>query len=322
MLQYNLHLLSIHIFQQVVFQTLCLTVLVMSCLWQLCYPGPFALAREVPCWRIMRYYSPKWGVLEKIQIFGGIGASSLKKGGTGANSRKKYQYVSLHPVFGPATAYIGRRIAEATIAISRRNAQRLYRPLLRLGETKTSAGWIFETRLHQKFQCGAPFGVTNLGGSTTITLDIYHKSCKDFSQVSGVGSLLRKQPGSQCIDADIICGYFKPQHCNLCSLNSVAIAGFATTDKPVLVLFRMTVRILHPVKAQGLASIWAEIPEELRETPPILGFVVPDDVANRFSEQTTVPSGSRTSGSNTPDRQVGTIRSRGQRRNFVAECYA
>jgi len=215
--------------------------------------------------------------------------------------KKQYMYVSISPVFGFATANIGRRIGEATFAISPKDAQRLYRFLLRMGETKTSAGWIFEARMDQIFQRGGPFKAILLGGSTTITIDIVDKSCKVFSTVSELGSLLRIQPGSESINPNIIGGYFKPQHCNQRSPNSFAIARFATTDKPVLVFFQMTVSTLHPVKAQGLASIWAEIPEELRETPPVLVFVVPADVANTFPEQTIVPSGSRTSGSNTPD---------------------
>jgi hypothetical protein len=202
---------------------------------------------------------------------------------------KLYKFVSLRAGYGIATADIGRRIGEATIAISPKDARRLYEFLLRMGETKTSAGWIFEARMHQIFQRGGSFKATKLGGSTTITIDIDHKSCKDFSKVSELGSLLRKQRGSQTINPDIIGGYFQPQHCNLRSVNSVAIARFATTEKPVLLLFRMTVSTSHPVKAEGLASIWAEIPEDLRETPPILVFVVPADVANTFSEQTIVP---------------------------------
>jgi hypothetical protein len=131
-----------------------------------------------------------------------------------------------------------------------------------------SAGWIFEARVHQIFQRGGPFKATKLGGSTTITIDIDHKSCKDFSNVTELGSLLRKQPGSQSINPDIIGGYFKPQRCNRCLVDSFAITRFATTDKPVLVLFRMTLSTSHPVKAEELACIWAEVPEELWETPP------------------------------------------------------
>jgi hypothetical protein len=96
---------------------------------------------------------------------------------------KCYKFVSLRPVFGLATANIGRRIAEATIAISPKDAQRLYEFLLLAGETKTSAGWIFEARMHQIFQRGGPFKATKLGGSTTITIDIDRKSCRDFSSI-------------------------------------------------------------------------------------------------------------------------------------------
>jgi len=157
-----------------------------------------------------------------------------------------YKYVSDRPAYGFATADIGRRIAEATIAVSLKDAQRLYDFLLGQGVTKTSAGWVFETRMHQIFQRGGHFVATKHGGSTTITIDI--DSCSDFSQVSGVGDMLRERPRSQRINPDIIGRYFKPQRCNLPSVDSFAVRECATTEDPVLVLFQMTVSTEHPVK--------------------------------------------------------------------------
>jgi len=219
---------------------------------------------------------------------------------------KMYQYVSTRPVYGLATARIGRMIAEETIAISLKDAQRLYDFLLGQGATKTSAGWVFEARMHQIFQRGGPFKATNLGRSKTIAVHIDHKSCKDFSRVSELGSLLRKEPGSRSINPDIIGRYFKPQRCNLPSVDSFVIAECATTGGPVLVLFQMTVSTEHPVKTEGLASIWAVIPEDLRGTPPILVFVVPAANKDGFKRQSisgsaNQTSASRRSASNPPD---------------------
>jgi hypothetical protein len=169
----------------------------------------------------------------------------------------------------------------------------MYEFLLSQAETKTSAGWIFEGRMHILFQRHGPFKATKLGGSKTITLDISHKPCKDFSKVSELGSMLRKESGSPSIDPANIGVYFK-QHCNFCAVGSFAITTLAATKEPVLVLFQMTVSTSHPVKAHGLASIWAEIPAELKRTPPILVFVLPVGAANKFSRQTIVSSGTNT----------------------------
>jgi len=166
--------------------------------------------------------------------------------------------------------------------------------LLGQAETKTSAGWIFEGRMHILFQRRGPFKATKLGGSKTIAIDISHNPCKDFSKVSELGSMLRKGPGSPSIDRANIGVYFKPQRCNFWAVGSFAITTLAKTNKPVLVLFQMTVSTSHPVKAHGLASIWAEIPAELKRTPPILVFVLPVGAANKFSRQTIVPSGTNT----------------------------
>ena len=213
-----------------------------------------------------------------------------------------YKYVSDRPAYGFATADIGRRIAEATIAISLKDAQRLYDFLLGQGATKTSAGWVFEARMHQIFQRGGRFVATKQGGRATITIDI--RSCGDFSQVSGVGDLLRERPGSQRIKKKAIIGrYFKPQRCNLPSVDSFAVTECAAAGGKVLVLFQMTVSTEHPVKAEGLASLWAVIPQALRRAPPILVFVVPADVASTFASKRQSISGSanQTSASNPPD---------------------
>jgi len=115
------------------------------------------------------------------------------------------------------------------------------------------------------------------------------KPCHVFSKVSELGSLLRKQPRSQSINPDIIGVYFKRQGCTLCLLVSLAITTFAASNEPVLVLFQMRVSASHPVKAYALARIWAEIPANLKQTPPILVFVVLVDVAKTFCRQTITP---------------------------------
>jgi hypothetical protein len=202
-----------------------------------------------------------------------------------------YKYVSLRAVFGFATEYIAHKIGDATIGISLKDAQRYYDFLLSQGATRTAAGWMFESRMHQIFQRGGPFVATKQGALTTITIDIDQKCCNVFFKVSEIGDLLRKQSGSRRINPAMIGGYFKPQQCNLPSVDSFAISKCAATGNPVLVLFQMTVSTEHSVKAEGLASIWAVIPQELRETPPILVFVVSADVANTFASKRQTISG-------------------------------
>jgi len=151
--------------------------------------------------------------------------------------------------------------------------------------------------MHQIFQRGGPFAATKQGGRANITIDIH--SCGDFSQVSGIGDLLRERPGSQRIKPNIIGRYFKPQRCNLPSVDSFAVTECAAAGGEVLVLFQMTVSTEHPVKAEGLASIWAVIPQALRRAPPILVFVVPANVASTFAfkRQSISGSANQTSGS-------------------------
>jgi len=68
-----------------------------------------------------------------------------------------------------------------------------------------------------------------------------------------------------------------------------------------MVLFQMIVSTSRPLKANGLPSIWVGIPANLKQTPPILVFVVPVDVARTLSRQTIEPSVSNTSVRNSPN---------------------
>jgi hypothetical protein len=110
---------------------------------------------------------------------------------------QQYKYVSIRPVYGLASPEIGRRIGQATTAISLNDARRMYEFLLQQGETKTSAGWIFEARMHLVFQRGGRFKATKLGGSATITIAISAERWQVFSNVSDLGGLLRKRLGRQ-----------------------------------------------------------------------------------------------------------------------------
>lgn len=205
------------------------------------------------------------------------------------------QYLSLFSVFGLATQYIGYRVGAATVNATLEGARMMYEFLQLRAETKRSAGWIFEARTHVIFQRGGRFEVTKLGGSTTITIEISNKPCRTFSQASELGSLLRRGPQSRNIDPDMIGAYFKSQGCSLGSLDSFAVTTFAASREPVLVIFHMTVSTSHPVKADGLASVWAGIPADLKKTPPLLVFVVPVDIAKTFPRQTIVPAAGNTS---------------------------
>ena len=186
---------------------------------------------------------------------------------------KTYKYVSGVFNMQAITQHIAQEIGETTDATRLRGAHLMYLLLLGQAETRTSAGWIFESRMHLVFQRGGNFEARQLGGANTFTIGIDNKPYRLFSKVSVLGSLLRIRSGSPRINPDIIGVYFRPQQCNLCSVDSFVITKSAVTDKPVLVLFQLTVSGSHPVKSHGLANIWDAMPAALKETPPILVFV-------------------------------------------------
>jgi hypothetical protein len=205
-----------------------------------------------------------------------------------------YKYVSTRSVVDIATPHIGHRIGEARTDTGLLGACTIYRLHVGDAETMPSAGWIFEARMPLVFQRGGCFEASQLGGAKTFTIKI-DKPCRRFGKVSELGSLLQLQPQSRSIDAKIIGVYFRPHQCNLASVDSFVIAKSRTTRKPMLVLFQFTVGGSPPLKAHELESIWEQMPARIKETPPILVFVVPDQVASGFSRQTVTPSGSNAS---------------------------
>jgi hypothetical protein len=208
----------------------------------------------------------------------------------------EYNYVSKMSHLDIATPHIGYRIGAATTEAGLRGAHSIYRFLLGQPETRTSARWIFEARMHRLFQCGGRFGATQLGGSQAITVEMAARPYRTFAELSELGSLLRKPRVWPNINPDIVGVYFRPQQPNPCSLDFFVITKPPTSDKLVLVLFHFTTSTAHRVKAHWLASIWAEMPATLKRTPPILVFVVPDDIAMKFPRQTITLSDSNNSG--------------------------
>jgi hypothetical protein len=74
-----------------------------------------------------------------------------------------YEYVSDVWVFDLATSHIGNRIGAATVDAALKGAQMMYEFLLGQDETKTSAGCVFESRMHRVFQRGGRFEAIKLG---------------------------------------------------------------------------------------------------------------------------------------------------------------
>jgi hypothetical protein len=206
-----------------------------------------------------------------------------------------FKYISMRAVQYIATEYIGYRMGETTDNSGLRRTHQIYQYLLWQPQTRKSASWIFAARIHSAFQRGGRFEATHLGGSNAMTVELGAKPYRTYAKVSDLGSQLRKQRICPNINSDVIGVYFRPQECNLHSLHSFLITNSPTTNKPVLVIFEVAVSVSHPVEAHGLLRIWAEMPPNFKQTPPILVFVVPADVARQFPRQSITLSDSHDS---------------------------
>jgi hypothetical protein len=161
------------------------------------------------------------------------------------------KYVSVLSVVDIATPHIGHRIREATTDAGLRGARTIYRLLLGDADTKPSAGWIFEARMRLVLQRGGHFEATQLGGAKTFPIKSV-KPSRHFNKVSDLGNRLRLRSGTRSIDIKTIGAYFRPQQCNLASVDSFVIIECPTTHKPMLVLLQLTVGGSHQSRHMSL----------------------------------------------------------------------
>jgi hypothetical protein len=184
----------------------------------------------------------------------------------------RLKYISTRKSHSVATPYIGRIIGAASDEESKRGARTLYNWMLGQPQTRTSAGWVFEGRVHAALKAGGRFGLHRLHGNTNLAR-ISIESGDTFTTLDNLASHLRSALNSPQVSNAVVGVYQHPARANLASIDSMVVVDIRKKGlQPVF--FQITIAPRHPVKASGLEQIVAAFPAQLT-VDPVLVFVVP-----------------------------------------------
>ena len=197
--------------------------------------------------------------------------------------------VSRHQVRSIISAYIGRKIGFLSVGGYSQQAWQMYNFLLGTALTKSSAGWIFEGRVHACLRLGGTFKIRSLETSHDVLHFGIKMGEKTFGGLKSLGELCGDRKGSHKVKEEIFNRYLRPEKCNLASIDSLCISkATAESDIARVFLFQITVGAEHAVKASGLREVFESLPARARERTPCIVFVVPEG-ANVFKKQAVTP---------------------------------
>jgi hypothetical protein len=191
------------------------------------------------------------------------------------------------------TPHIAALFSEATTKLQTQRARELYEFLLSNGCMCSAAGWVFETRVHVRFERTGTFELSSIfgGGSLKeISINLNGDSGTKtrtfvFNQLSQLCAHLRVTKGAPDINPQLFNVYLRPHQCNLESIDALTIIQTPRGKRPRLVCFQITVGAKHGIKAAGLRAILKHIPAAAKILRPALVFVVPAETAYSFTAQ-------------------------------------
>jgi hypothetical protein len=166
----------------------------------------------------------------------------------------EYKNLAPAPFLRIATKYIGHLIGEAHGTRASR-AKILFDWSL-----GSSAGWVFEMRIHPILQEGGSFSCSPLDSaapglppSSPLRICL-KKGEKTFTSAEGLSQLVRlsSDPNNQIIK---------------------------------IVFFQITVSRNHPVKAKGLDYVLQHLPADAKKEAPVIVFIVPESKQTGFKRQ-------------------------------------
>jgi hypothetical protein len=184
----------------------------------------------------------------------------------------RLKYISTRKSHSVATPYIGRIIGSASDDESKRGARTLYNWMLGQPQTRTSAGWVFEGRVHAALKAGGQFPLQRLSGDVSLP-SIRIDSGDTFTTLDNLASHLCATPRSPKVSDAVVGIYQHPARGNLAPIGSMVVVSLRNIGlQPVL--FQIAIAAQHSVKASALEEIVATFPAQLT-VEPVLVFVVP-----------------------------------------------
>ena len=199
-------------------------------------------------------------------------------------------HISRHPVRCIISAHIGRKIGMLSAEGFSQQAQQMYNFLLGTDVTRSSAGWIFEGRVHACLRRGGIFDIKCLeaGGGGPLRFGTKVNELT-FSSLGALNKLTREKKGSPEVNREIFGRYLRPERCNLTSIDSLCISE-TTAESGIsqVFLFQITVGTEHAVKASGLKEVREHLPAHAQDRMPCIVFIVPESTCD-FKKQAVTP---------------------------------
>jgi hypothetical protein len=219
-----------------------------------------------------------------------LGAECERCANSCPTSSRKWKYIVSDYEATLMTPHIAVIFSEASTLQQIQRAKYFYGFLLSTGAMRSAAGWVFETRVHLRFECGGNFAISSLSGAGTLNDISINLNCNSGTKVptfvfNQLCAHLRLTKGSPDINTQMFNVYLRLDRWNLESIDALTIIEDTQTRKPRLVCFQITVGAKHGIKAAGLKAIWKQMPASAKKLKSAVVFVVPAETADSFSAQ-------------------------------------
>ena len=180
--------------------------------------------------------------------------------------------VSRHQVRTIISAHIDRKIGFLSVEGHSQQARQMYDFLLGTAFTKSSAGWIFEGRVHACLRRGGTFKIRSLETSCDWLHLGIKTGDKTFGNLKALSELYRERRGTPKVKEETLNRYLRPERCNLASIDSLYIKDHCRVTQREFSCCKLQLGAEHAVKASGLKEVFENLPARARERTPCIGF--------------------------------------------------
>ena len=181
-----------------------------------------------------------------------------------------------------ATRWIAQKLARATEGESKQEHFRLFRNLSGQPALRTSAGWLFETYVHDWFRAGGKFVVDFLPVDDARTeMNFSTESQPDFNYFTDAKSFakqVKNMPGCRGVAENAIGKYFRPH-----SKTQESFDGVVFNKQGEVILLQYTIASQHETKLHGIDDFLKQMPRTIKTVHLI--FVIPGDRTEDYSKE-------------------------------------
>jgi hypothetical protein len=192
----------------------------------------------------------------------------------------KYKHISLRCFRRIITPMVGVRLGELACEKASYKGRELYEWMLGNPQLRSAAGWFFEGRAHGVLGQGGRFPCRTLTATAPkLDLELKCSGSNDFhttvfANLHNLGERLRAGKGLKTFNQEYAGIYWTPELHNLGGIDSLTIL-IGPRGQPRAILFQLTISPSHGIDDKGLLRVWDVLPNEIKQVPPAIVFVVP-----------------------------------------------